>query len=46
MIEDNQLEVLPSLSKTKLTGELKRMPKSEEIANPVEYQLVIEFYSR
>lgn len=46
MIEDNELEVLPSLSKTKLTGELKRMPKSEEIANPVQYQLVIEFYSR
>ena len=46
MIEDNTLEVLPNLEKKKMTGELKRMPKSEEIANPVEYQLVIEFYSR
>ncbi len=46
MIEDNQTELLPSLSKDKMTGEMKRMPKSEEIANPVEYQLVIEFYSR
>ncbi len=46
MIEDNDLEIIPSLSKTKMTGEVKRMPKSEEIANPVEYQLVIEFYSR
>lgn len=46
MIEDSEIEVLPSLSKTKFTGEVKRMPTSEEIANPVEYQLVIEFYSR
>ena len=45
-IEDNQTEVLPSLKKDKMTGELVRLPKSEEIANPVEYQLVIEFYSR
>lgn len=46
MIEDNSVEVLPYLEKNKMIGELKRMPKSEEIANPVEYQLVIEFYSR
>lgn len=46
MIEDNEIEVLPNLKKSKMTGELKRMPTSEEIANPVEYQLVIEFYSR
>lgn len=46
MIEDNEIEVLPSLKKSKMTGELKRMPTSKEIANPVEYQLVIEFYSR
>lgn len=46
MIEDNSIEVLPYLKKDKMTGELIRMPKSEEIANPVEYQLVIEFYSR
>jgi len=45
-LEDIQLELLPSLVKTKNTGELKRMPTMEEIANPVEYQLVIEFYSR
>lgn len=46
MIEENPVEVLPNLEKKKMVGELKRMPKSEEIANPVEYQLVIEFYSR
>lgn len=46
MIEDNQTEIIPSLSRTNTVGELIRMPKSEEIANPVEYQLVIEFYSR
>lgn len=46
MIEDNTVEVIPSLEKKKMTGKLTRMPKSEEIANPVEYQLVIEFYSR
>lgn len=46
MIEENTVEVIPSLEKKKMTGKLTRMPKSEEIANPVEYQLVIEFYSR
>ncbi len=45
-LEDIQIETLPFLAKGKLSGELKRMPKSEEIVNPVEYQLVIEFYSR
>jgi len=46
LIEDIQIELLPSLKKDKMVGEFVRMPKTDEIANPVEYQLVIEFYSR
>lgn len=38
---------LPAFVKaTGLHGQLIRAPKAEEIANPVDYQLVIEFYSR
>jgi len=46
LIEDIQIETPSYLSKNNTVGELKRMPTREEIANPVEYQLVIEFYSR
>ncbi len=38
---------LPEFVKAKgIEGELIRPPKAEEIGNPVDYQLVIEFYSR
>lgn len=34
------------LQREAVAGKLMRYPKSEEIQNPVDYQLVIEFYSR
>ncbi len=34
------------LSKKEYEGKLIRIPNREEVANPVDYQLVIEFYSR
>ena len=34
------------LEKSELTGKLLRAPNREDVANPVDYQLVIEFYSR
>lgn len=38
---------LPGFVKaTGMQGQLIRPPKAEEIGNPVDYQLVIEFYSR
>lgn len=39
-------EVLPFLEREKGIGRLIRAPHKEEVANPVDYQLVIEFYSR
>jgi len=38
---------LPSfLERNKTKGKVLKLPDREEIANPVDYQLVIEFYSR
>jgi len=37
---------LPFVERKNDTGKLLRAPKSEEVPNPVDYQLVIEFYSR
>lgn len=34
------------LEKEGLSGKLVRMPVRDDVANPVDYQLVIEFYSR
>lgn len=34
------------LSKKELEGTLVRLPTMEDVSNPVDYQLVIEFYSR
>jgi len=42
-----EVQELPEfLEKDNKVGKLVRAPKSGEIANPVDYQLVIEFYSR
>jgi len=46
LIESIQIEPLSHLLRKNMTGEMKSLPTREEIANPVEYQLVIEFYSR
>lgn len=37
---------LPFIERKDTSGKLTSMPKSEEVPNPVDYQLVIEFYSR
>lgn len=40
-------EVIPSFIERKdMTAKLLRVPTEEEVQNPVDYQLVIEFYSR
>lgn len=44
--EKSVVEVPDFLSKKDLEGKLVRVPLSQDIANPVDYQLVIEFYSR
>lgn len=38
--------VLPYLERSGVKGKLVRVPKKEDVANPVDYQLVIEYYSR
>lgn len=41
-------EVLPPsyLARHNFDGKLERLPQKEEVVNPVNYQIVIEFYSR
>lgn len=43
---EDESNILPYLEKNKSQGKLLRLPQREEVANPVDYQLVIEFYSR
>lgn len=44
--EKNEASLPEYLSKTDTNGSLKRLPSLADVANPVDYQLVIEFYSR
>jgi small subunit ribosomal protein S4 len=44
--EKEEYITLPFIERKNASGKLTRMPKSEEVPNPVDYQLVIEFYSR
>jgi len=44
--EKEDYATLPFILREKNSAKLVRMPKSEEVPNPVDYQLVIEFYSR
>ena len=37
---------LPFVERKGAAGQLSRLPESAEVPNPVDYQLVIEFYSR
>jgi small subunit ribosomal protein S4 len=48
VVEETDIEAtLPGfLEKEGPVGKLKRLPNLEDVANPVDYQLVIEFYSR
>ena len=41
-----EAELPTFLSKKDLEGKLIRIPERADVANPVDYQLVIEFYSR
>lgn len=43
---EEETELLPYLSRKNVEGKVKRLPTPEEIQNPVDYHLVIEFYSR
>ncbi|HVZ67156.1 MAG TPA: 30S ribosomal protein S4 [Patescibacteria group bacterium] len=44
-VEENQ-EMPTYLAKEGLAGKLLRLPVQADVSNPVDYQLVIEFYSR
>ena len=43
---DEQAEIPSFVERKEILGKLLRLPKRDEVANPVDYQLVIEFYSR
>lgn len=45
-IESTASNVLPYLERKNAVGQLKSMPTRDEVPNPSDYQLVIEFYSR
>jgi len=44
-IEEAEI-TLPYLEKKAMIGKLNRLPNIDEVANPIDYQLVIEYYSR
>ena len=43
---DEEREFPDFLERNDVQGKLTRLPVKDEVANPVDYQLVIEFYSR
>jgi small subunit ribosomal protein S4 len=43
---DEQGEPPSFLKRSELLGKLVKLPTQEDVANPIDYQLVIEFYSR
>ena len=45
-LENSASNLLPYLERKAIFGKLTRKPEKEEIPNPADYQLVIEFYSR
>ncbi len=45
ILEENK-DILDFVKRSGFKGKLVKLPNKEEIANPVDYQLVIEFYSR
>lgn len=44
--DENEANVPEFLSKKDKAGKVVRLPSLSDVANPVDYQLVIEFYSR
>lgn len=45
-VETSASNLLPYLERKAVFGKLKKHPEKEEVPNPSDYQLVIEFYSR
>ncbi len=45
-VEESASNVLPYLERKNRIGKLSRKPIKDEVPNPADYQLVIEFYSR
>lgn len=45
-IESTEPNILPYLERKNAIGQLKSMPTRDQVPNPSDYQLVIEFYSR
>jgi small subunit ribosomal protein S4 len=45
-VEETVANVLPYLERKDVVGQLLRKPTRDEVPNPADYQLVIEFYSR
>lgn len=45
-VEKEDILTLPFVTRTTDSGKLLRLPESADVPNPVDYQLVIEFYSR
>jgi small subunit ribosomal protein S4 len=45
-IEETAANLLPYLERKDTVGKLAKKPTTEEVPNPADYQLVIEFYSR
>lgn len=45
-MDESAANTLPYLERKDVTGKLSRLPVREEVPNPADYQLVIEFYSR
>ena len=44
--EEHKETILPFVSRENYIGRLDRLPEASEVPNPIDYQLVIEFYSR
>ncbi len=45
-IETTEPNILPYFERKNAIGKLKSVPKRDQVPNPSDYQLVIEFYSR
>lgn len=45
-LENEEVPLLPFVSRKKSIGKYLSMPRVEDVGNPIDYQLVVEFYSR
>jgi len=45
-VEESASNLLPYLERKDVVGKLSKKPTRDEVPNPADYQLVIEFYSR